>query len=107
MSLILTSLNVKRKHFYLCKNIRFYIISSEFRQNGYIPMKYFNCAQISISSLASSTLKRLGEHKVTANKQNCGSDVSYWPFCLKLKVVPCYVCWSFYMLFTLRRSEFI
>lgn len=77
MSLILKSLNVKRKHFGLYKNNHFYIISSEFRQNGYIPMKYFNCAQISISRLASSTLKRLGEHKVTGNKQDCGSDVSY------------------------------
>lgn len=76
MSLILKSLNVKRKHFDLYENIGFHIVSSEFRQNGYIPMKYFNRAQISISYLASSTRRRRGEHKVSGNQQNCESDVS-------------------------------
>jgi len=77
MSLVLKSLNVKRKHFDLYKNIHFCIISSAFKQNGYIPTKYFNCAQISISHLASPVLKRRGEHKVTGNKQKHGSDISY------------------------------
>lgn len=75
MSLILKSLNVKRKHFDLYENIGFHIVSSEFRQNGYIPMKYFNRAQISISYLASSTQRRRGEHKVSGNQQSCESDV--------------------------------
>lgn len=41
MSLILKSLSVKKKYFYLYKNIHFYVISFEFRQNGYFPMEYF------------------------------------------------------------------
>lgn len=41
MSLIQKSLSVKKKYLYLYKNIRFYVISFEFRQNGCFPMEYF------------------------------------------------------------------
>lgn len=70
-------LKYQKETFNLHKNIHFYIISSEFRQNGHILIKYFNYAQISISHLASFTLKRLGEQKATGNKQNCVTDVSH------------------------------
>lgn len=83
MSLMLQSWSVKRKYLYLCKNMHFYAISFEFRQNGCFPMEYFICAWSVTSHLASSTIKRLSEHKVTGNKQNCGCDFSYWPFYLK------------------------